>query len=172
MTAPEIVAQLPDDGTNRGALPNLQAEMAAAAEHRITVTVSASPVYSEKNVHMTTDDSRRSPDPVLWFGRSTSSYRARSIVVRHRLTSRCRRCLRPRAGADQITLADTTVASRTGIQSGLAESGTMPPYPARHPRALTQRDARLVRRSTPASEASADHPSLRAAATWRPRTSC
>jgi hydroxymethylglutaryl-CoA lyase len=133
--AAEIVAQLPDDGTNWWVLvPNLRgAEMAVAAgASRITVTVSASPVYSEKNVHMTIDDSLAQVAEI----RTVAAAATIDVVVscafgssfgdRVTVADVAGVCARLRElGADQITLADTTgTASPRRIQSVLAESGT------------------------------------------------
>lgn len=133
--AAEIVAHLPDDGTNWWVLvPNRRgAEMAVAAgASRITVTVSASPVYSEKNVHMTIDDSLAQVAEI----RTVASAATIDVVVscafgssfgdRVTVANVAGLCARLRAlSADQITLADTTgTASPRRIQSVLAESGT------------------------------------------------
>ena len=132
--AAEIVAQLPDDGTNWWVLvPNRRgAEMAVAVgASRITVTVSASPVYSEKNVHMTVDESlaqvaeirAAAPDAIIdavvscSFG---SSFRDRVTVAD---VARVCASLR-QLGSDQLTLADTTgTATPRRIESALAETG-------------------------------------------------
>ena len=132
--AAEIVAQLPD-GTNWWVLvPNLRgAEMAVAAgASRITVTVSASPVYSEKNVHMTIDDSLAQVAEI----RTVAAASTIDVVVscafgssfgdRVTVADVAGVCTRLRElGANQITLADTTgTATPRRIQSVLAETGT------------------------------------------------
>ena len=55
-----VLADVPDGVTVWALVPNVKgAELATAAgvEH-LTITVSASPAYSEKNVHMTLDEAR------------------------------------------------------------------------------------------------------------------
>ncbi len=133
--AAEIVAQLPDDGTNWWVLvPNLRgAEMAVAAgASRITVTVSASPVYSEKNVHMTIDDSlaqiaeirtvaaEATIDVVVSCAFGSSFGDRVTVADVAGVSTRLREL-----GADQVTLADTTgTATPRRIQLVLAETGT------------------------------------------------
>ena len=133
--AAEIVAQLPDDGTNWWVLvPNRRgAEMAVAAgASRITVTVSASPVYSEKNVHMTIEESLAQVAEI----RDVASTATIDVVVSCSFGSSfgdrvtvadvvgvCN-SLR-RLGADQITLADTTgTATPRRIRAVLENTGT------------------------------------------------
>ncbi|MEP7115532.1 MAG: hydroxymethylglutaryl-CoA lyase [Ilumatobacteraceae bacterium] len=133
--AAEIVAQLPDDGTNWWVLvPNLRgAEMAVAAgASHITVTVSASPVYSEKNVHMTIDESLAQVAEI----RAAASTATIDVVVscsfgssfgdRVTVADVVGVCTRLRQlGADHITLADTTgTATPRRIESVLARTGT------------------------------------------------
>ena len=55
-----VLPDVPDDATAWALVPNVKgAEMATAAgvDH-LTITVSASPAYSERNVHMTRDEAR------------------------------------------------------------------------------------------------------------------
>jgi len=133
--AAEIVAQLPDDGTNWWVLvPNRRgAEMAVAAgASRISVTVSASPVYSEKNVHMTVDESLaqvaeiRAAAPAATIDAVVSCSFGSSFGDRVTVADVVRVCasLR-RLGADQLTLADTTgTATPRRVESVVAETGT------------------------------------------------
>jgi hydroxymethylglutaryl-CoA lyase len=133
--AAELVAQLPDDGTNWWVLvPNRRgAEMAVAAgASRITVTVSASPVYSEKNVHMTIDESLaqvaeiRAAAPTATIDAVVSCSFGSSFGDRVTVADVVGVCasLR-RLGADQLTLADTTgTATPRRIASVLDNTGT------------------------------------------------
>ena len=188
--AAEIVAQLPDDGTNWWVLvPNRRgAEMAVAVgASRITVTVSASPVYSEKNVHMTVDESlaqvaeirAAAPDAIIDAVVSCSF--GSSFGDRVTVADVARVCASLRQlGSDQLTLADTTgTATPRRIESVLTETGTDVGLHLHDTRAtaLTNADRRVppaaCAASTPESAVSAGHHSRRAqAATWRPRTSC
>lgn len=133
--AAEIVAQLPDDGTNWWVLvPNRRgAEMAVAAgASRITVTVSASPVYSEKNVHMTVDESLaqvaeiRAAASAATIDAVVSCSFGSSFGDRVTVADVVSVCSRLRElGVDQITLADTTgTATPRRIESVLAKTGT------------------------------------------------
>ena len=133
--AAEIVAQLPDDGTNWWVLvPNRRgAEMAVAAgASRITVTVSASPVYSEKNVHMTVDESLaqvaeiRSAAPAALIDAVVSCSFGSSFGDRVTVADVVGICTALRElGADQLTLADTTgTATPRRIQTVLSQTGT------------------------------------------------
>ena len=133
--AAEIVAQLPDDGTNWWVLvPNRRgAEMAVdAGATRITVTVSASPVYSEKNVNMTVDESLaqveeiRAAAPTATIDAVVSCSFGSSFGDRVTVADVVRVCTSLRqAGADQLTLADTTgTATPRRIESVLAQTGT------------------------------------------------
>lgn len=133
--AAEIVAQLPDDGTHWWVLvPNRRgAEMAVAAgASRITVTVSASPVYSDKNVHMSIDQSLaqvieiRTVASTATIDAVVSCSFGSSFGDRVTVADVVGVCTRLRElGADQITLADTTgTATPRRIQSVLAETGT------------------------------------------------
>jgi hydroxymethylglutaryl-CoA lyase len=133
--AAEIVAQLPDDGTNWWVLvPNRRgAEMAVAAgASRITVTVSASPVYSEKNVHMTVEQSLaqvaeiRAAAPTATIDAVVSCAFGSSFGDRLTVADVVGVCTRLRGlGADQLTLADTTgTATPRRIESVLAKTGT------------------------------------------------
>jgi hydroxymethylglutaryl-CoA lyase len=133
--AAEIVAQLPDDGTHWWVLvPNRRgAEMAVAAgASRITITVSASPVYSEKNVHMTVDESLvqvaeiRAAAPDATIDAVVSCSFGSSFGDRVTVADVARLCASLRQlGADQLTLADTTgTATPRRIQSVLAKTGT------------------------------------------------
>lgn len=133
--AAEIVAQLTDDGTNWWVLvPNRRgAEMAVAAgASRITVTVSASPVYSEKNVHMTVDESLaqvaeiRAAAPAATIDAVVSCSFGSSFGDRVTVADVVGMCSRLRElGADQLTLADTTgTATPRRIESVLAKTGT------------------------------------------------
>jgi hydroxymethylglutaryl-CoA lyase len=133
--AAEIVAQLPDDGTNWWVLvPNRRgAEMAVAAgASRITVTVSASPVYSEKNVNMTVDQSLaqvgeiRSAAPTATIDAVVSCSFGSSFGDRVTVADVAGVCASLRQlGADRLTLADTTgTATPRRIESVLAETGT------------------------------------------------
>jgi hydroxymethylglutaryl-CoA lyase len=132
--AAEIVAQLPDDGTHWWVLvPNRRgAEMAVAVgASRITVTVSASPVYSEKNVHMTVDESlaqvaeirAAAPDAIIDAVVSCSF--GSSFGDRVTVADVARVCASLRQlGSDQLTLADTTgTATPRRIESVLNETG-------------------------------------------------
>ncbi|MGZ4674434.1 MAG: hydroxymethylglutaryl-CoA lyase [Ilumatobacteraceae bacterium] len=132
--AAEIVAQLPDDGTNWWVLvPNRRgAEMAiAAGASRITVTVSASPVYSEKNVHMTVDQSLaqvaeiRAAAPKATIDAVVSCSFGSSFGDRVTVADVVRVCAALRQlGADRLTLADTTgTATPRRIESVLAKTG-------------------------------------------------
>jgi hydroxymethylglutaryl-CoA lyase len=133
--AAEIVAQLPDDGTNWWVLvPNRRgAEMAlTAGASRITVTVSASPVYSEKNVHMTVDESLaqvaeiRAVASAATIDAVVSCSFGSSFGDRVTVADVVGVCTRLRdLGVDQLTLADTTgTATPRRIESVLAETGT------------------------------------------------
>ncbi len=133
--AAEIVARLPDDGTRWWVLvPNRRgAEMAVAAgASRITVTVSASPVYSEKNVHMSVEDSLaqvaeiRAAAPEATIDAVVSCAFGSSFGDRVTVADVVGLCdsLR-RLGADQLTLADTTgTATPRRIQSVLDRTGS------------------------------------------------
>ena len=137
--AAEVVAQLPDDGTNWWVLvPNRRgAEMAVAAgASRITVTVSASAVYSEKNVNMSVDDSVaqvaeiRAAAPTATIDAVVSCAFGSSFGDRVTVADVVRVCasLR-RLDVDQLTLADTTgtatprrieiVLDSTGVDVGM-----------------------------------------------------
>jgi hydroxymethylglutaryl-CoA lyase len=129
--AADIVARLPDDGTNWWVLvPNRRgAEMAVAAgASRITVTVSASPVYSEKNVHMTVDESLaqvaeiRAAAPTSTIDAVVSCSFGSSFGDRVTVGDVAGVCASLRElGADQLTLADTTgTATPRRIRSVLA----------------------------------------------------
>jgi hydroxymethylglutaryl-CoA lyase len=133
--AAEIVAQLPDDGTNWWVLvPNRRgAEMAVdAGASRITVTVSASPVYSEKNVHMTVDESLaqvaeiRAAASAAIIDAVVSCSFGSSFGDRVTVADVVGVCTRLRQlGVDQLTLADTTgTATPRRIKSVLAKTGT------------------------------------------------
>jgi hydroxymethylglutaryl-CoA lyase len=133
--AAEIVAQLPDDGTNWWVLvPNRRgAEMAVAAgASRITVTVSASPVYSEKNVHMTIAESLaqvaeiRAVAPKATIDAVVSCSFGSSFGDQVTVASVVAVCASLRLlGIDQLTLADTTgTATPRRIESVLAQTGT------------------------------------------------
>ena len=133
--AAEIVAQLPDDGTNWWVLvPNRRgAEMAVAAgASRITVTVSASPVYSEKNVHMTVEESLaqvaeiRAVASTATIDAVVSCAFGSSFGDRVTIADVAGVCVSLRQfGADQLTLADTTgTATPRRIGAVLAETGT------------------------------------------------
>jgi hydroxymethylglutaryl-CoA lyase len=133
--AAEIVAQLPDDGTNWWVLvPNRRgAELAlTAGASRITVTVSASPVYSEKNVHMTVDESLaqvaeiRAVASAATIDAVVSCSFGSSFGDRVTVADVVGVCTRLRdLGVDQLTLADTTgTATPRRIESVLAETGT------------------------------------------------
>jgi len=133
--AAEIVAQLPDDGTNWWVLvPNRRgAEMAVAAgASRITVTVSASPVYSEKNVHMTIAESLaqvaeiRAVAPKATIDAVVSCSFGSSFGDQVTVASVVAVCASLRlVGIDQLTLADTTgTATPRRIESVLAQIGT------------------------------------------------
>ena len=188
--AAEIVAQLPDDGTNWWVLvPNRRgAEMAVAVgASRITVTVSASPVYSEKNVHMTVDESlaqvaeirAAAPDAIIDAVVSCSF--GSSFGDRVTVADVARVCASLRQlGSDQLTsrrydgYGNTTPhrvgAHRdgNGCRSASARHSGHRPDQRRSPRTSWACAA-----STPESAVSAGHRSRRAqAATWRPRTSC
>ena len=132
--AAEIVAQLPDDGTNWWVLvPNRRgAEMAVdAGASRLTVTVSASPVYSEKNVNMTVDESIaqvaeiRAAAPAATIDAVVSCSFGSSFGDRVTVADVVRVCasLRER-GVDQLTLADTTgTATPRRIEMVLDKTG-------------------------------------------------
>lgn len=133
--AAEIVAGLPDDGTNWWVLvPNRRgAEMAVdAGASRITVTVSASPVYSEKNVHMTIDESLaqvaeiRVAAPAATIDTVVSCSFGSSFGDRVTVADVAGLCARLRQlGTDQLTLADTTgTATPRRIESVLAATST------------------------------------------------
>lgn len=133
--AAEIVAQLPDDGINWWVLvPNRRgAEMAVAAgASRITVTVSASPVYSEKNVNMTVAESLaqvaeiRAAAPTATIDAVVSCSFGSSFGDRVTVADVVRICESLRQlGADQLTLADTTgTATPRRIEAVLAKTGT------------------------------------------------
>ena len=133
--AAEIVAQLPDDGTNWWVLvPNRRgAEMAVAAgASRITVTVSASPVYSEKNVNMTVDESLaqvaeiRAAAPTATIDAVVSCSFGSSFGDRVTVADVVAVCASLRQlGADHLTLADTTgTATPRRIETVLAKTGT------------------------------------------------
>jgi hydroxymethylglutaryl-CoA lyase len=133
--AAEIVAQLPDDGTNWWVLvPNRRgAEMAVAAgASRITVTVSASPVYSEKNVNMTVDESLaqvaeiRAAAPTATIDAVVSCSFGSSFGDRVTVADVVGVCASLRQiGADHLTLADTTgTATPRRIETVLAKTGT------------------------------------------------
>jgi hydroxymethylglutaryl-CoA lyase len=133
--AAELVAQLPDDGTHWWVLvPNRRgAEMAVAAgASRITVTVSASPVYSEKNVNMTVAESLaqvaeiRAAAPTATIDAVVSCSFGSSFGDRVTVTDVVGVCDSLRnVGADQLTLADTTgTATPRRIESVLAKTGT------------------------------------------------
>jgi hydroxymethylglutaryl-CoA lyase len=133
--AAEIVAQLPDDGTNWWVLvPNRRgAEMAVAAgATRITVTVSASPVYSEKNVNMTVDESLaqveqiRAAAPTVTIDAVVSCSFGSSFGDRVTVADVVRVCASLRQlGVDQLTLADTTgTATPRRIEMVLAKTTT------------------------------------------------
>jgi hydroxymethylglutaryl-CoA lyase len=133
--AAEIVAQLPDDGTNWWVLvPNRRgAEMAVAAgASRITVTVSASPVYSEKTVHMTIDESLaqvaeiRAVAPKATIDAVVSCSFGSSFGDQVTVASVVAVCASLRLlGVDQLTLADTTgTATPRRIEAVLAKTGT------------------------------------------------
>ncbi len=132
--AAELVAQLPDDGTNWWVLvPNRRgAEMAVdAGASRMTVTVSASPVYSEKNVNMTVDESLaqvaeiRAAAPTATIDAVVSCSFGSSFGDRVTAADVVRVCasLRER-GVDQLTLADTTgTATPRRIEMVLDKTG-------------------------------------------------
>jgi hydroxymethylglutaryl-CoA lyase len=133
--AAEIVARLPHDGTNWWVLvPNRRgAEMAVAAgASRITVTVSASPVYSEKNVNMTIDQSLaqvaeiRAVAPNAIIDAVVSCSFGSSFGDRVTVATVLGVCASLRQlGVDQLTLADTTgTATPRRIESVLAKTGT------------------------------------------------
>ncbi|MEY2401790.1 MAG: hydroxymethylglutaryl-CoA lyase [Ilumatobacteraceae bacterium] len=133
--AAEIVAGLPDDGTNWWVLvPNRRgAEMAVAAgASRITVTVSASPVYSEKNVNMTVDESLaqvaeiRAAASTAIIDAVVSCSFGSSFGDRVTVADVVGLCGSLRElGADHLTLADTTgTATPRRIESVLDQTGT------------------------------------------------
>ena len=113
-----VLADVPDGATAWALVPNVKgAELATAAgvDH-LTITVSASPAYSEKNVHMTLDEARAqveairaaAPAAVLdeviscAFGSPFAGEDITpddvAVFVDHALA----------VGVDQVTLADTT----------------------------------------------------------------
>jgi hydroxymethylglutaryl-CoA lyase len=134
-----VLPDVPDGATAWALVPNVKgAELATAAgvDH-LTITVSASPAYSEKNVHMTLDESRiqveairgTAPDAVLdeviscAFGSPFPGEEITpddvAVFVDHARA----------VGVDQVTLADTTgvgtprrvgaVLDRVGTDVGL-----------------------------------------------------
>jgi hydroxymethylglutaryl-CoA lyase len=132
--AAEIVTRLPDDGTNWWVLvPNRRgAEMAVAAgASRITVTVSASPAYSEKNVNMTVDESLvqvaqiRAAAPAATVDAVVSCSFGSSFGDRVTVADVVRVCASLRElGVDQLTLADTTgTATPRRIEMVLDKTG-------------------------------------------------
>ena len=195
--AAEVVAAARDarpadrDVTLWALVPNAKgAELATAAgvDH-LTITVSASPAYSEKNVHMTIAEAQAqvaairgaAPDAVLdeviscCFG-SPFDGRGRS-----RRTTSTRSSTTPAtAGIDQVTLADTTgMATPRRIAVGARRRRhRRRPAPPRHPghgAASTRgrRSSTASGASTPRSAGSAARRSpRRPAATSPPRTSC
>jgi hydroxymethylglutaryl-CoA lyase len=135
----EVLPELPDGATAWALVPNSRgAELATAAgvDH-LTITVSASPAYSAKNVHMTVDEARAqveairaaAPSAVLdeviscAFGSPFDGEDITpddvAVFVEHARTT----------GVDQVTLADTTgmgtprrvgaVLDRVGTDVGL-----------------------------------------------------
>jgi hydroxymethylglutaryl-CoA lyase len=137
--AAEVVAAAraaaPADVTLWALVPNVKgAELATAAGvTHLTITISASPAYSEKNTHLTIDDAlaavdairAAAPDSVLdevisccfgspFEGEAITPDDVRQFVERARTT-----------GVDQVTLADTTgVATPRRINDVLAATGT------------------------------------------------
>ena len=135
-----VLPDVPDGATAWALVPNVKgAEMATAAgvDH-LTITVSASPAYSEKNVHMTR---RRGPHPGRGDPRRRASGGARrGHLVRLRLAVSAARTSRPTTSPSSsttpgpsasisVTLADTTgvgtprrvgaVLDRVGTDVGL-----------------------------------------------------
>jgi hydroxymethylglutaryl-CoA lyase len=137
--AAEVVAAArevaPEDVTLWALVPNVKgAELASAAGvTHLTITISASPAYSEKNTHLTIDDAlaavdvirAAAPDAVLdevisccfgspFEGETITPDDVGRFVVRART-----------AGVDQVTLADTTgMATPRRIHDVLAATGT------------------------------------------------
>jgi hydroxymethylglutaryl-CoA lyase len=133
--AAELFARLPDDGTRWWVLvPNRRgAEMAVAAgAGRLTVTVSASAVYSEKNVNMTVDESIaqvaeiREAAPAATIDAVVSCSFGSSFGDRVTVTDVAKVCARLRQlGVDQLTLADTTgTATPRRIAAVVGKTGT------------------------------------------------
>jgi hydroxymethylglutaryl-CoA lyase len=136
--AADVVAEaleLADDVTVWALVPNVKgAELASATgvDH-LTITISASPAYSEKNVHMTIDQALQqlaairaaAPDAILdaviscCFGSPFEGERIEPDDVAA-LVERVRA-----DGVDQVTLADTTgMATPLRVAEVLAATGT------------------------------------------------
>ena len=137
--AAEVVAALDphaDDVTLWALVPNVKgAELATAAgiDH-LTITVSASPAYSEKNIHQSIEQAFEGIAGI----RSATSGAVLDVVIsccfgspferRGDRTRRCRGTRRParrRVGVDQVTLADTTgMATPRRVAEVLDATGT------------------------------------------------
>jgi hydroxymethylglutaryl-CoA lyase len=130
-----VLADVPHGATAWALVPNVKgAELATAAgvDH-LTITVSASPAYSEKNVHMTVEEARAqveairaaAPDAVL---DEVISFAFGSSFDGEEVTPDDVAALADHAratGVDQLTLADTTgVATPRRVGDVLDRVGT------------------------------------------------
>ncbi len=116
-------------------MPNRRgAEMAVVAGiEALTVTISADPVYNEKNVHMTVADSEAAISDIVAIAGVASGRRRGLVLLRFAVQRRdrsgrrggARRTPDSTAASPQLTLADTTgMATPARVRALLAACGT------------------------------------------------